>query len=118
MARISFEMNKTELKRIRKNVKEVGNEVNRQVGAVVNYDAAWGQAHMRTNAPWTDNTGAARGGLFALPSHFGKHHEILLTYSVYYGIWLEVANSGKYQILQPSLRIIGEKLMRDFKGIL
>lgn len=73
---------------------------------------------MRTDAPWSDDTGAARGGLTAIPSHSRSQHEILLAYSVYYGIWLEVANSGKYQILIPMLRIIGEKVMRDLEHML
>lgn len=115
MAKISFEYDD---RKLRKNIRGVRQEVNNRVGAVVDYDAAWGQAWMRTNAPWTDDTGAARGGLLAIPGHFGNIHEIFLTYSVFYGIWLEVANSGRYQVLQPALRIVGNKLMSDLQHIL
>lgn len=118
MAKISFKIDRPGLHRLRKNVKNVSSDVNARVAPVVDYNAAWGQGWMRANAPWTDDTGAARGGLLAIPGHYGTMHEIFLTYSVYYGIWLEVANSGRYQVLQPALRIIGEKLMRDLEGVL
>lgn len=118
MAKVSFDLNTTEMARLRKRVREVPVEVNRRVTAVVDYDAAYGQGYMRTNAPWTDRTGAARSGLFAIPGHYGRAHEIFLTYSVYYGIWLEVANSGRYQILQPTLLLLGRKLMSDLEGIM
>lgn len=118
MGKISIDFNQAELSKLRKNVREVPREVDRRITPVVDYDAAYGQGYMRANAPWTDRTGAARNGLFAIPGHYGKIHEIFLTYSVYYGIWLEVANSGRYQILQPVLLLLGRKLMRDLEGIL
>ncbi|AHZ95380.1 hypothetical protein PBI_DAMIEN_19 [Mycobacterium phage Damien] len=118
MARVRIDFDHAQLHRMQKKIRNMPQQVNQDVSAVVDYNAAYGQAHMRTNAPWTDRTGAARSGLFALPGHYGKLHEIFLTYSVYYGIWLEVANSGKYQILQPTLLMLGRKLMRDVEGIM
>lgn len=118
MARVRIDFDHSQLARMRKNTQKLPAEVNRRISAVVDYDAAYGQGYMRTNAPWTDRTGAARSGLFAIPGHYGRMHEIFLTYSVYYGIWLEVANSGKYQILQPTLLMLGRKLMHDLEGIL
>ena len=117
MGKISLNMNRTELRRMRQNVRELPKKIDHAISATVDYDAAWGQAWMRQNAPWTDRTSAARNGLLAIPSSYARHYEILLTYSVYYGIWLEVANSGQYQILQPALRIVGAKLMRDLDGL-
>lgn len=114
MARVTVEYDDS---RLRKNIHDLPREINSRVGAVVDFDAAWGEGAMRQAAPWTDRTGAARGGLFAIPGHFGSQHEIFLTYSVYYGIWLEIANSGRYQVLQPMLRIIGNKAMSDMKHV-
>lgn len=118
MGRVRLDFNHSQLNRIRRNVRTLPDRINLDVAAIVDFNAAWGQAWMRLNAPWTDDTGAARGGLLAIPQHFGRLHEIFLTYSVYYGIWLEVANSGKYQVLQPALRIVGKKLMDDIEGML
>ncbi len=101
--------------KLRKNSTELEKRINRNIAAAVDYDAAWGQGYMRQNAPWTDRTGAARSGLMAVPFSHGSVHEILLAYSVYYGIWLEIANNGRYQILIPAMRVIGNKIIGDLK---
>jgi hypothetical protein len=59
---------------------------------------------MRTNAPWQDNTGNARAGLFA--NHDADHmvqHELTLYHTMPYGYWLEVRWSGKYAIIGPTM---------------
>jgi hypothetical protein len=100
---------------LRANVHRFGSKLQRSIDAVVDYDAAYATSYLKTNAPWHDNTGAARSGLVAIPNHFGSTQEILMAYSVTYGIWLEVANSGKYAIITPAMRIIGQKLMSDMQ---
>jgi hypothetical protein len=58
----------------------------------------------RTNAPWHDNTGNARAGLFA---QHDKEPMVEHTLTVYgtmpYTFWLEVRWSGKYAIIGPTL---------------
>lgn len=84
------------------------------VKAVIDYNAAYAEGWMKSNAPWTDRTGAARSGLMAIP----YNNELLLAYSVWYGIWLEIANNGRYQILIPAMRVVGEKIIRDLEKII
>lgn len=115
MARVRFEYDDSEL---RKNIKNLDRKINKRVAMVVDRNAAWGQAWARVNAPWTDRTGAARGGLFAFPMSSGGHHEILFTHTPEYGIWLEIANNGKYQIIMPAVRHTGAHLMGDLKNLL
>ena len=67
-------------------------------------------AWMKANAPWTDRTTAARSGLHAYPLQFRHRFELVLAHAVSYGIWLEVANSGKYQIILPALRQASREL--------
>lgn len=61
------------------------------------------EARAKKNAPWHDQSGNARGGLK------GKtvigHDEVIiaLAHSVEYGVFLELANDGKYAILKPTL---------------
>ena len=105
-------------RRLRRNIRNFRGDFNHAVSVVTDRSAAWGTAYMKVNAPWTDRTGAARGGLMAIPHNQGDTHEIDLAYSVYYGIFLEVCNSGKYAIITPSMRIIGRKLMQDLNGLL
>ena len=104
-------------KRLQRNLSELPGKVDRAVAVVVDRNAAWGQGWARLNAPWSDDTSAARTGLFAFPESMGGHHEILISHSVHYGIWLEIANSGKYQIILPAVRATGEHLMSDLRRL-
>lgn len=105
-------------KLLRKNVRSMSGQINRQVGALMQYESAYAVGWLKQNAPWTDRTSAARTGLTATAFSAGKTHEILMAYSVYYGIWLEVANSGRYAVITPALRIVGNKVMNDMRLLL
>lgn len=102
-------------KKLKANVLNYPNKINNGISAVIDYNAAYTTGWLKQNAPWHDNTGAARSGLVALPFNDKSRHEILMAYSVYYGIWLEVAHSGRWAIITPAMRIIGEKVMRDLQ---
>lgn len=67
--------------------------------------AAEAETYMRTHAKWTDRTGAARGSLNAtIDGLGGSVFELVLAHGVPYGIWLEVANDGRYSILPEAQR--------------
>lgn len=100
--------------RIRKNIVELDAKTKRAIQIAFAYQAAQSTGYMKTNAPWTDRTTAARAGLHAVSSHSGSRFELVLAHAVSYGIWLEVANSGKYQIILPSLRAAS----RELQGLL
>lgn len=115
MAKAGFEFDG---KRLSRNIKSFRTDLRRNIGAVVDYNAAWAQTHLRLEAKWTDRTGAARSGLFAVSAQFGNSFEIFMAYSVNYGIWLEIANNRKYAVITPALRIVGEKLIRDMQYLI
>lgn len=115
MARVRISYDDSQLRR---NLATLPERIDRRIGVIVDRNAAWGQGYARSNAPWTDDTSAARNGLFAFPQSTGGHHEITISHSVHYGIWLEIANSGKYQIILPTVRATGEHLMRDLKRLM
>lgn len=114
MAKVKFTFND---KQIKDNLDRLSEEARRKISAIVNYEAAYAVGWMKENAPWTDDTGAARSGLNAIHFSFGNKDEILLAYSVHYGIWLEIANNRKYEILQSAMRVIGDKLMKDLERV-
>lgn len=105
-------------KKFRKNINNINGDVNRRVAALMQYESAYTVGWLKQNAPWTDRTSAARTGLSAVAFSVGTVHEIIMAYSVYYGIWLEVANSGKYAIINPAQRIVGNKIMNDLRMLL
>lgn len=97
-------------------------QIQKTITLTVDYAANFGQGKMKYDAPWTDRTGAARAGLFTDKSHAGSLgagvHRIVFGHGVDYGIWLEVANSGRYQIIMPTVKSVGQDLMKGLEGML
>lgn len=70
------------------------------------------ESYMHREAPWEDQSGAARDGLRAEYNDAGLFkHEIILYHSVDYGIWLEVRWNGRYAIIQPTIEHFGPQVM-------
>ena len=74
--------------------------------------------YMKGEAPWQDQTGNARNGLFARAYHEGDEVGIVLGHSVSYGIWLEVRWGGRYAIIDPTIEAMGPRVMRRFERLL
>lgn len=111
MARVRFEFDG---RRLRHNLKNLPAHVDRGIDAAVERAATKGEMYLKNDAPWTDRTGAARSGLHTRVE--GKR-EIIFSHTVDYGIWLEIKNSGKYEVILPTVRKTGNELMRDLNGI-
>ena len=79
MAKVKVDFDSSQLK---KNLQFFGDRLNRNVGAVMDYNAGYATRWLKTNAPWNDDTGAARSGLVALPFSLNTTHELLKAYSV------------------------------------
>ena len=76
----------------------------RQRAAVIMLAKNWsGQLEGRAKAaaPWTDRTGNARNGLFGSTEVKGNEVKIILGHSMEYGIFLELANDGRFAVLKP-----------------
>lgn len=109
-----FKYDDGELKR---NIRGLERKVDSSVRMIVEINASRGEAYMKTNAPWTDQTGAARSGLHTVTDHSPSKHSILFSHTMEYGIWLEVKNSGEYEIIMPSVRETGRQLMGDLNNL-
>lgn len=74
------------------------------------------EAFARANAPWTDRTGDARGGLageaFADAGQVGA----AIVHSVDYGIWLENRWENRYAIIGPTQRVFAGLASRIIAG--
>lgn len=73
----------------------------------------------KANARWTDRTTNARNGLNAQtvqPSDMV--YSLTLAHRVPYGVFLEVRWSGRYAIIEPTLREYGPRVMQTFDGLL
>lgn len=88
--------------------------LDRALTIFMEYQSPKVQDYMRTNAPWTDRTGNARGGLFAR----AVEHSIVCYHTVPYGIWLEVAHDGNYRIIEPTIQVEGKRIMGDIDQLM
>jgi len=72
------------------------------------------ETHARTNAPWNDQTGNARGGLFAQHDSTPMvEHSLTIYGTMPYTFWLEVRWSGKYAIIGPTMFEIAPNMAAD-----
>jgi predicted peptidase len=77
------------------------------------------QNYARQNHPWINRTGHAQAGLNG--GSFWESPSILKTYlahSMSYGVFLELANDRKYQILEESLNQYKDSFYNGIKRIM
>jgi hypothetical protein len=101
-----------------KNLKQGPAKVKRAAMITAQRMAPEVEAYMKNNAPWTDRTGNARNGLAAHAYQDGDEIGILLYHQVSYGIWLEIANAGKYAIINPTIDTMGPRVMQQYHNLL
>jgi len=61
------------------------------------------------NAPWEDQTTTARAQLFTTAYRSDEAVGFFLAHGVQYGVYLELANDRKYEILRPTIRAFGQQ---------
>jgi hypothetical protein len=72
------------------------------------------ETYARTNAPWKDETGNARAGLFAQhDSEPMVRHSLTIYGTMPYTFWLEVRWSGKYAIIGPTMVDVAPRMAAD-----
>lgn len=121
------------LEQLRINTAALGPHYNEHIDRLCNEATVEGAVYMKTHARWRDNDGnrkdrvpgAARAGLHAYVGggqlqHDHGHKEITLSHGpdIYYGIFLETKDHGKFAIIVQSLKAVGESLMAKLEGSL
>jgi hypothetical protein len=88
-------------------VERYGDRVLTAVAAVAQYAATQMQNDAKANAPWTDRTANARTGLFGTSEADFARHVVTIYLShgatIEYGIWLELANSGRHAVVMKTM---------------
>lgn len=84
--------------------------------AVIGYHEPQAEAYAKQNAPWTDRTSNARNGLWARAERDRPNYRIVVGHAVPYGLWLETRWSGRYAILEPTVRIEGKNVMKTIRA--
>lgn len=89
----------------RKVNKNLDGHINRLIAASVALGQDWAgnlEKEMKQDAPWQDRTGNARKGLKGSSAMDDDNITITVGHSVDYGVYLELADDGKYAILKPT----------------
>lgn len=115
MGEIKFTLNDRNL---RVALKDFPRKLDAAITRTVDINAIRGMGYLKTDAPWTDQTGAARTGLHTTTSHTGRQWGITFAHSVHYGIWLEVKYSGRDAVIMPTIQKTGPQLMADLRGLM
>lgn len=98
-------------------IEEYGERVLVAVVAVAQLVAQRMQDSARQGAPWTDRTGNARSGLFAAVERAASDGVTIYLshgHTVEYGVWLELANAGRYAVVMPTI----EAHLGEIEGLL
>lgn len=103
---------------IRVNTDRLGVAVLGRLANLMEGTAARAEALAKTTAPWTDRTGAARAGLRGTSDADHTGGEIVLSYNVDYGMWLELANQGRYATVIPTMQVIVGELGNGLRGLM
>jgi hypothetical protein len=114
------------LVKLRDNCRDVKPDYEKVINSFMVLTAVQGEAQMKEKAPWHDSRGnrsdrepgAARAALFTATKLEGNHKVILFSHGVDYGIWLEISNNGKDQIIMPTVASMGKTLMKNLRGTL
>ncbi len=76
------------------------------------------ESWMKANAPWSDRTGNARQTLRTEVIDLTQEIALLLSHGVDYGIFLEMAHGGKYEIIGPALDEFTPKVWADIRKMM
>ncbi len=94
-------------------------EIRRAVRMLADRYAPEIEAYMKANAVWIDRTGNARQRLYTEVSDVALDMiDIILSHGVEYGIYLELANQGRFAIIGPTLDIFAPRIWRDVVALL
>lgn len=120
MAKITMHWDGAKAAKMSRDVGQLDDRLRRVITGTFDWHQDKAVEYAKTHAPWTDRTGAARSGLFATTAIGTNrdHWELIVSHAVYYGIYLEVCNSGKYAIIMPTVRHIGDQLIKNLSHVL
>lgn len=113
---------------MRRNMEAYSRQVMDAVNKVMTFFAAAVETYAKENAGWTDRTALARNGLrgytsdapaegYPLEELAEEVVALYLSHQMDYGIYLELANEGRYAIILPTLEAHYGKIKAMLDGI-
>lgn len=75
------------------------------------------ESYAKAHRPWTDRTGRARQSLNGYVEQVKDGVRICIAHGVSYGIYLEFAHEKKYAILEPTVRLKANDVIKGLKNM-
>ena len=102
-------------------IERYGDRVLVAVAAVAQRVATEMQNQAQADAPWTDRTGNARTGIYGTSEADFAARVVTIYLShgatIDYGVWLELANSGRYAVIMRTMETFYDPLMAMLREI-
>ena len=106
-----------DLGQVKANMGKLSGAIAEKAKAVVDRNFIEMENFAKSNASWTDRTGNARRSIKKVDKSDRTAILYYLIIGVNYGVWLEIAHQGKFQILRPTMTIFEPKLQKELKKI-
>ncbi len=100
------------------NIKEWENRVKAGLYALAQQTAAEMEAYAKANAPWQDQTGHARQGLFGEAMEEPNALKVRIAHTVDYGVYLELSRKGRRPILEPTAQKFAPQFFKAAQELL
>lgn len=75
------------------------------------------ESYAKSHRPWTDRTGEARRRLNGYTEKVSNGVRICIAHGVSYGIYLEFAHEKRYAILEPTVRLKSNDVLKGLKSL-
>lgn len=109
---------KLDCKEIKNNLEKLPNRFNAALLIYGTTAAQMMQSEAQRNRPWTDRTSRARLGLTGSSELAPDELRIVLSHTVDYGVWLELAHEKKYAIVEPTIRLNATQVVSGLNNFL
>ena len=100
------------------NLKGCEEEMREALNALGMQTAAQMESYAKENAPWTDQTGHARQGLFGEALEEDGKLKLRIAHTMDYGAYLELSRKGKRPILEPTAQKFAPEFFEAVKELL
>lgn len=75
------------------------------------------ETYAKKNRPWTDRSSRARETLTGTSELLGgTSARVVLAHGVDYGVWLELAHEKKYAIVEPTVRLQSNEILKGLEN--
>lgn len=74
-------------------------------------------SYAKKNRRWKDQTNVARAGLTGTSEQTGSTVKVAIAHTPFYGVFLELANGGRFSILEDTIREHRQKFLENVKSL-